>query len=75
MNYGQSNQIDLKQINVAEMEKYYNLGHFGTGSMAPKVKAAISFVKTNPDKRAIITSLEHCIENVQNHRATIIVAQ
>ena len=60
LNFGKPNQKDLDTINLSEAEKYYNEGHFPQGSMGPKIKAVIDFIKKG-GKEAIITTPE-CIE-------------
>ncbi|MGB3346245.1 MAG: carbamate kinase [Candidatus Humimicrobiia bacterium] len=60
LNYGKPDQKDLDTINLSEAEKYYNEGHFPQGSMGPKIKAVIDFLKKG-GKEAIITTPE-CIE-------------
>ena len=47
-------QKELDVVTVAEAEKYLAEGHFAEGSMAPKMRAAIQFIK-NGGKRCIIT--------------------
>ena len=47
-------QKELDVVTVAEAEKYLTEGHFAEGSMAPKMRAAIQFIK-NGGKRCIIT--------------------
>ena len=42
-------------------ERYLREGHFAEGSMAPKVEAAIQFLK-NGGERAVISSLEEASE-------------
>jgi carbamate kinase len=59
LNYGKENEQKLTQVTVAELESYKQAGHFAPGSMLPKIEAAIQFVQNNPDKQAIITSLEN----------------
>ena len=44
-------------MNVKQAKQYIAEGHFAEGSMAPKVRAAIHFVK-HTGKDAIITSAE-----------------
>ncbi len=61
INYGQPDQKKLGVVTVAEMEKYEQEGHFGAGSMGPKVKAALRFARRK-GKTAIITSLEQAVE-------------
>lgn len=58
INYGKPNEKKLTTITTKELETYKDQGHFAPGSMLPKVEAAIEFVKTNPNKKAVITSLE-----------------
>jgi len=54
LNFHKPNQIELDQITLADARKYYEKGEFGSGSMGPKVLAAIRFL-TNGGKEAIIT--------------------
>lgn len=56
LNYGQPNQTAIRQMTVSEAKRYLDEGHFPSGSMAPKVKACIAFVK-NGGERAIISSV------------------
>jgi carbamate kinase len=56
INFGKKDQKFLDKITVAEAKKYIAEGHFGKGSMEPKVQAACHFVE-NGGKKAIITSL------------------
>ncbi|MGD9581412.1 MAG: carbamate kinase [Vampirovibrionia bacterium] len=57
INFGKENQQAIDQMTVAEAEKYIEEGHFAPGSMLPKIKACIDFVKTTGNK-AIITNPE-----------------
>ncbi len=54
LNFHKPNQIELDQITLEDARKYYENGEFGSGSMGPKVLAAIRFL-TNGGKEAIIT--------------------
>ena len=38
--------------------------------MLPKVEAAMKFVRHNPDKEAIITSLDKAIDALEGHTGT-----
>ncbi|MCB5954340.1 carbamate kinase [Enterococcus sp. CWB-B31] len=58
LNYGKKNEQWLDQMTVAEAEQYMKEGHFAPGSMLPKVEAAVQYVKSRPDCKAVITSLE-----------------
>jgi carbamate kinase len=44
----------ISRMTIAEAKNYLSEGHFGEGSMAPKIRAAVDFVE-NTGKDAIIT--------------------
>ena len=56
--FGKPDQADLGEVTTDYLEELAGRGEFGTGSMLPKVEAAIRFVRSAPGRRAIITSLE-----------------
>jgi len=72
LNYNMPNQINLDKMAVAEAEKHIEQGHFAPGSMLPKIQAAINFVKGNPGKRAVITSLFKAVDALEGKTGTII---
>ena len=54
LNFNKPDQKVLDKITVAEAEKYYEQGEFASGSMGPKISAAINFVMDS-GKATIIT--------------------
>ncbi len=54
INFNKPNEQKLEKITIPEIEKHLDDGQFTEGSMAPKVRACIMFVK-NGGKEAIIT--------------------
>ena len=70
--FGQPDQENLGHLSLAEAARYAREGQFGVGSMLPKVEAAMKFVRANPDKRAIITSLDKCLDALDGKTGTII---
>lgn len=72
INYGKSNQKNLNHINLADAARYVEEGHFAPGSMLPKIQAAMKFVRANPDKKAIITSLDKALDAVEGNAGTVI---
>ena len=70
--FGKPDQQDLSHLSLAEAARYAEEGQFGVGSMLPKVEAAMKFVRANPDKRAIITSLDKCLDALDGKTGTII---
>ena len=70
--FGQPDQQDLDRLSLAEAARYVREGHFGAGSMLPKVEAAMKFVRANPGKRAIITSLDKSVDALEGKTGTVI---
>ena len=62
INFGKPDQTDLGDITPEALEEYAAQGQFGSGSMLPKVQAAVEFVKSAPGRTAIITSLDLGLE-------------
>jgi len=60
LNYEKNNQVDLHEITVSQGERYIKEGHFGKGSMEPKMLAAVKFVRSG-GKTAIISSLDKAL--------------
>ncbi|MBR1769191.1 MAG: carbamate kinase [Bacteroidales bacterium] len=54
INFGKENEQALDIVNVEQAEEYLAQGQFGEGSMAPKIRAALYYVK-NGGKECIIT--------------------
>ncbi len=69
LNFGKPDQKELGTVTLAEMEQYYNDGHFAKGSMGPKVMACMRFVKET-GKEAIITSLSKVDEAMEGKTGT-----
>jgi len=55
--FGEPDQKDLGRVTLAELRKYRRQGHFGAGSMGPKVDAALRFLEAGGE-RAIIAHLD-----------------
>ncbi len=74
LDYGTPDQINLDRLTVADAERYLKEDRFPAGSMGPKVEAAVRFIKTCRDKRAVITSIEHIADAVRDDFGTQFVA-
>ena len=72
INFNKPNQKNLDNLNLEEAVKYIEEGQFAPGSMLPKVEAAMKFVRANPNKKAIITSLDKAIEALEGKTGTAI---
>ena len=73
INFNKPDQKDLSRMTYAECERYCNENQFAPGSMLPKVQAAMKFVKANPSKKAMISSLAKGKEAIAGKTGTEIV--
>ena len=72
IHWGKPNQQNLRHMSLAEAARYVQEGHFAPGSMLPKVQACMNFVRSNPGKKAIITSLDHAVDALKGTTGTVI---
>ena len=72
INFNKPDQQDLAGMTLDEAATYVEEGHFPAGSMLPKVEAAMKFVRTYPNKKAIITSLDKAVEALEGKTGTVI---
>lgn len=71
--FGQRDEEALTRLTAGEAESYLREGHFGLGSMGPKVQAAIEFVRESGN-RSIITSIDNILNAVAGNGGTTITA-
>ena len=71
LHYKSPEQVPLHTVTADEMEAWQREGHFRVGSMAPKVEAAIRFVRSGGE-RAIIASLDHALEALRGGGSHVI---
>jgi carbamate kinase len=69
--WGTPAQKPLDRISVADAERLDRDGALGEGSMAPKVRAAVQFVRATGG-RAVITALSRGLDAVQGRAGTTI---
>ncbi len=74
VNWGTPEQRDLEDISADEAERLADEGQFGKGSMEPKVRAAIKFVRSGKDRVAVIGALEKASETMAGLSGTRIHA-
>ena len=74
LHYGKPNQVAISEITSKEAQKYLKEGHFPTGSMGPKIEAAIQFLESGGTE-VIITSIENSEKAFQGVGGTRIVAR
>lgn len=71
INFGKPNEVQLRDIDSASLRKLKEEGHFATGSMLPKIEAALSYLEMG-GKKAIITSPDNILKAVRGQAGTII---
>ena len=69
--WGTPEQRALRELRADEAERLDRAGAFGEGSMAPKIRAAVDFVRRTGG-RAIITELSRGLEAVRGDAGTTI---
>jgi len=72
LNFGKPNQVLLSEMSTEEAECFIEEGHFAPGSMLPKVQAALSFVKSGPGRRTLITMLDKARDGLAGKTGTVI---
>ena len=58
LHFGTKKEKNIKEMSAKQARKYIKAGHFAEGSMLPKIEAALRFVESGPNRKAVITSLE-----------------
>lgn len=72
--FGEPGQTWLDGITAADAERYAAEGHFGEGSMGPKIEALLKFVKGRPGGRGVITNPENIERALRRETGTWIEA-
>ena len=72
LNYKQDNEQKLDACTVSEAETYLDEGHFGEGSMEPKIKSAIYFLE-HYGKKVVLTSLNKLEDALKGNAGTTII--
>jgi carbamate kinase len=72
LNFNKPNQVWLDRMTLSEAKRYLGEGHFGKGSMEPKIRAVIDFLEAG-GKEALITNPENIARAVEGKSGTRIV--
>ncbi len=59
IHFGKPEQRWLDHLTIAEAEQFMREGHFGKGSMGPKVEAVLDYVIKNSHGEGVITDIVH----------------
>lgn len=72
LNYGKEDEIKLDTLSLADARKYLAEGQFETGTMAPKIEAAIDFIGESAIRSALITKLNKDAAEITGGMGTLI---
>jgi carbamate kinase len=68
--FGEPDQQWLDRISIEQAERFAGEGHFGEGSMRPKIEALLTFVKGRPGGRGVITNPENIAQALRGETGT-----
>lgn len=71
-NYGKLDQVELKRVGIDDIQRHIDANEFAKGSMMPKVKAAVDFVRITGNP-AVIGDLKDVQEIIKGKKGTTIV--
>jgi carbamate kinase len=69
LDFGKSSQRNVDQMTQAEAQQHLEAGQFPAGSMGPKIKSVINFLKGG-GQEAIITSPQYLADALEGKRGT-----
>ena len=72
LHFNTPQQKNLTRVTASELAGYYNAGHFGAGSMAPKIEAVLAFVQKTGNP-ALITDPDHLAKALAGETGTWVV--
>ncbi len=73
INFGKPDQEALRNITAEEARKYMDQGHFASGSMKPKIRAALGFLE-HGGTRVVISSPGNLVSALKGEAGTTILA-
>ncbi|HUW21879.1 MAG TPA: carbamate kinase [Candidatus Bathyarchaeia archaeon] len=72
LNFGKPNQKAIDKLNLKEVKKYLQEGHFAEGSMKPKIEAIIAFIEGDHKRQALVTHANTLKEALVGKNGTLI---
>ena len=69
LNFKKNNQQKINYTTSSEVEKWLDEGHFGKGSMEPKIKSALYFLNHH-GKEVVITNLKRIEDAINGNAGT-----
>ena len=72
--FGTKEQAPISQMDAAAAKTYIQNGEFEETTMLPKIEAAVSYLESNPNGKAIITSMDLVKDAIRGKAGTVITA-
>lgn len=72
LNFGTPEEQPLDEMTVEEARQYVAEGHFGEGTMLPKIQAAIDYIGNSAVRSVQIAQLESALDGVSGLKGTLI---
>lgn len=72
LNFNKPDQIDLDELTLEQAQHYMEAGHFGKGSMLPKIEAVVDFVRMG-GPQAVITDPSNLVRALRGETGTRII--
>lgn len=72
--FGTPNETPIHQMTVKEARKYVEEGQFESGSMLPKIEAAIAYLEKVPAGQVLITNQKNVASAIKGKTGTVITA-
>lgn len=72
LNFNTPEQVDLDELTLDDAQRYMSAGHFGKGSMLPKIEAVVDFVRTG-GPQAVITDPPNLVRALRGETGTRII--
>ncbi len=72
LNFNKPDQIDLDELTIEQAQRYMEAGHFGKGSMLPKIEAVVDFVRMG-GPQAVITDPPNLVRALRGETGTRII--
>lgn len=70
--FGKESQQPITSMSVAEAMTFMEAGEFGETDMLPKIMAAIDYLKSVPNGKVVITSLDKTADAINEKAGTVI---
>jgi carbamate kinase len=75
LNYGKESQRALRNMTLENAKSFLKKGHFPPGTMGPKIRASIAFLKASRKGRVIVAGLDRLEKALKGESGTVIIKE